>query len=277
MNSRLRILFLGDLVGDTGRAIFAKHIARLKSELKIDGIVVNGENSSTQGKGITPAIVKFFKEHGVDVITTGNHVWQRQEIGAYLAAHRDVLRPANFPAETPGSGVTTFTCKGFEVGVINVQGRVFMKELLACPFRTVESNLTYLRDKTNIIFVDMHAETTAEKMGLAYFLDGKISGIVGTHTHVQTADERILPGGTAYITDLGMAGSLNSMIGMKKEAIIRNFLTQMPERFAVDTSSPLVMTGAWIEVDTITGKATDIQRVKVVDNDIRLEATSERS
>jgi metallophosphoesterase (TIGR00282 family) len=266
---RLRVLLLGDIVGDPGRAIFQKHIARLREEYHIDALIVNGENSSAQGKGITPTIAQFFKSHGVDVVTTGNHVWQKKEIYPYITEHKDhLLRPANFPADSPGVGVTTFLCKGFEIGVINVQGRVFMRELSACPFRTVESILTYLKHKTNIIFVDMHAEATSEKMGLAYFLDGKITGLVGTHTHVQTADERILPHGTAYITDLGMAGSLNSMIGMKKESVIRQFITQMPEHFVVDTSLPLYMTGVYIDVDTKTGKALDIQRIKIVDNDI---------
>ncbi|HZW61416.1 MAG TPA: TIGR00282 family metallophosphoesterase [Candidatus Babeliales bacterium] len=269
---KIRVLLLGDLVGDTGRAIFQKHIERLRKELKIDAVIVNGENSSSTGRGITPNIVKFFRSHGVDVITTGNHIWQRREIYSYLMEHRDLLRPANFPAETPGYGVTTFTCKGYEIGVINVQGRIFMRENLSCPFRAVESILTYLKDKARIIFVDIHAEATSEKMGMGFFLDGKVTGVVGTHTHIQTADERVLPGGTAYITDLGMAGSLNSMIGMKKEPILKHFLTQMPEPFTVDTSLPLVMTGVWIEVDASTGKALDIQRIKVVDNDVNLSA-----
>ncbi len=269
--SKLRILLLGDVVGSTGRAIFQKHIARIKAELGIDGVILNGENSGSQGRGITSGIVKFFRANGVDVVTTGNHIWQKKEIYSYFADNKDLLRPANFPSDNPGSGVTTFMCKGFEVAVINVQGRIFMREHLSCPFRAVESILTFLKHKTRIIFVDMHAEATSEKLGMAYFLDGKVSGVVGTHTHVQTADERILPGGTAYITDLGMAGSMNSMIGMQKEPIIRHFLTQMPERFVVDTSLPLYMTGAWIEVDTVTGKATAIARVKVIDTELHVE------
>lgn len=152
------------------------------------------------------------------------------------------------------------------------QGRVFMRELIDCPFRTVESVLTYLKSKTNIIFVDMHAETTSEKIGIGWFLDGKVSGVVGTHTHVQTADERVLPGGTAFITDLGMCGSWNSMIGMKKEPIIQHFLYQMPVKFVVETSSPVIMCGVWIEVDTATGKATKIERVRVIDNDLNVDS-----
>lgn len=263
-----RILLLGDLVGAPGRAIFKKHIKRLRSELSVDGIIVNGENSA-HGKGITPKIVRFFKEHGVDVVTSGNHIWQKKEIIPFLMENKhDLLRPANFPSEAPGSGVTVFDCKGVSIGVINIQGRVFMREQLSCPFRALDSILTYLRDKTSAILVDVHAEATSEKMGMAYFLDGRVSGVVGTHTHVQTADERILPGGTAYITDLGMAGSLNSMIGMQKEPIIKHFITQMPVRFAVSHDMPLVMTGVVITINTDTGKAISIERVKVVDESV---------
>lgn len=262
---RLRVLFLGDIVGEPGCRIFQKHIKRIREEYKIDALVVNGENSAAQGRGITPELVHFFKQHTVDVITTGNHVWAKNDIYPYLATHTDVLRPANFPQDTPGVGVTTFNCNGQLIAIINVQGRVFMREHLACPFRTVESILTYVRSKTSLIFIDIHAEVTSEKIALATFVDGKVSGVVGTHTHVQTADERILPGGTAFITDLGMAGALYSLLGMKKEPIIQNFITQMPVRFAVETEPPFIMTGAWIEVDGETGRALAIQRVRIVD------------
>lgn len=270
----LRVLFLGDIVGIAGRTIFQKHINHIRQQYKIDAVIVNGENSAN-GRGITSRIVRFFRHNGVDVITTGNHIWHHREIYEYLAHNTDLLRPANFPSDCPGVGMTTFLCKGVTIGIMNLQGRVFMRDYLSCPFRTAESLLTYLRSKTNIIFVDMHAEATSEKMGLAYFLDGKISGYVGTHTHVQTTDERILPKGTAYITDLGMAGALNSMIGMKKEPIINNFLTQMPSKFVVDTEGPMIMTGAWIEVDTKTGKAVAIERIRILDNEIVIEPGSE--
>ena len=269
MNS-LRILFIGDVVGQTGRIMFQKHIDHVRNTYAIDAVIVNGENSA-QGKGITSRIAKFFKHNNVDVITTGNHIWDKREIYNYLDQNDDILRPANYPSGVPGVGVTTFTCKNQTIGVINVQGRVFMRSLIDCPFRTVQSILTYLKDKTNLIFVDFHAETTSEKMGLGFFLDGKVSGVVGTHTHVQTADERVLPQGTAFITDLGMVGSLNSMLGMKKEPIINHFLMQMPVKFSVDTSMPAVMTGAWIEVDIKTGKALKIERVYVVDHDLQID------
>lgn len=269
----LRVLFLGDIVGKTGRAIFQKHIGQLKRELDIDAVIVNGENSS-HGRGITSRTMKFFKHNGVDVVTSGNHVWKNKEIYSYMDEHRDLLRPANYPSECPGVGVTTFSCKGQEVGVINLQGRVFMREDLACPFKTAESILTYLKDKTKLIFVDFHAEASSEKMGLAYFLDGKVSAVLGTHTHVLTADERVLPGGTAYITDAGMAGSQNSMIGMVKDSVIRRFITQLPSKFEVDTKPPFSMSGALIDVDTSTGKATEIKRLLIIDDEMRIDGQS---
>ncbi len=268
--STVRVLFIGDLVGNAGLAIFAKHIDRVRKKHAIDALIVNGENSAPQGRGITPKIAQFFKEHGVDVITTGNHIWQNKEIYAYLDSHKDLLRPVNFPPEAPGVGVTTFTCKGTTIGVVNVQGRIFMRELVTCPFRAMDSILTYLKIKTNIILVDFHAEATSEKQALGLYLDGRISALVGTHTHVQTADERILPGGTAYMSDLGMGGSLNESIGMKKEAIIQQFITQLPQRFAPATSSPFVMSGVWVEINTTTGKAIHIERIRIIDHEMHV-------
>lgn len=272
---RLRVLFIGDVMGSPGCIMFQKHIDHVRTKYAIDAIVVNGENSDARGRGITPRIVKFFKHNGADIVTSGNHIWANKEIYSYLAENTDLLRPANYSSATPGVGVSMFTCKGHTIAVINLIGRVFMKDHVDCPFRTAESILTYLRGKTNIIFVDMHAETTAEKIALGFFLDGRVSGVVGTHTHVQTADERILPKGTGFITDLGMTGSLNSMIGMKKEPIIQNFITQMPTRFVVEESAPVGMTGAWIEVDTDTGKAIAIERIKVIDEEIHLDSSEQ--
>lgn len=273
--SNIRVLFIGDVVGAPGRTMFQKHIDRIRKEYNIDAVIVNGENSDGRGRGITPRIVNFFKHNGVNVVTSGNHIFANKEIYNYLATNQDLLRPANFPSDAPGVGVTTFSCKGYTIAIINVMGRVFMRDLVSCPFRAVESILTYLRDKTNMIFVDMHAETTAEKIALGHYLDGKVSGVVGTHTHVQTADERILPHGTAFITDLGMTGSWNSMLGMKKEAILHNFLTQMPVKFEVEESTPLIMTGVWIEVDPFSGKAVIIERVKVIDQDMIFDGSQQ--
>jgi hypothetical protein len=272
--NHLRILFIGDVVGSPGRTMFQKHIDRVRKENNIDAVIVNGENSDGRGRGITSRIVGFFKHNGADIVTSGNHIWANKEIYSYLENNTDLLRPANYPSETPGVGVTTFSCKGHTIAVINLIGRVFMRDHVTCPFRAAESILTYLRDKTKMIFVDMHAETTSEKAGIGYFLDGKVSGVVGTHTHVQTADERILPKGTAFITDLGMTGALNSMLGMKKEPIIQHFIKQMPVKFSVEESAPLMMTGAWIEVDISTGKAIKIERIRIIDEEIHFDESN---
>jgi len=268
----MRVLILGDIVGAPGQAIFQKHINKIKADYNIDAVIVNGENSA-DGKGITPRIMNFFKHNGVDLVTSGNHIWQKKEICNYLSEQKDLLRPANFPAACPGSGVGLFTAKnGATIGVINVQGRVFMRELVSCPFKAIESALIFLKTKTPIVIIDIHAETTSEKMALAYNFDGQVTAVVGTHTHVPTADERILPKGTAYITDLGMAGALHSVLGVKKQAIIYNMTTQMPTRFEVETEPPYFLSGVWIAIDTITGKAVDIGRIYIVDEHIRSES-----
>jgi metallophosphoesterase (TIGR00282 family) len=266
MANTLRFIFLGDLVGQAGRSIFQKYSSILRTKYKADALIVNGENSADSGRGIRPHDAEFFFEHGVDLITTGNHIWAQKDIFAYLDREPRLLRPANFPSSCPGKGYAFVEIKGHTVGFMNVQGRVFMHELLDCPFRAAESLVLLLKSKTNMIFLDFHAETTSEKQGMSYFLDGKVSGVFGTHTHVQTADERILPQGTAYISDLGYAGALNSMLGMKKDVILRRFLTQMPQKFEVETEGPLVMHGIVVEVDTKTGKAISIERIKVLDS-----------
>lgn len=266
----LRILFIGDVVGSPGRAMLQKHLNHLRENYKLDAVIVNGENCA-DGRGITPRIMESFRHLKIDLVTSGNHIWDKKEIVPYLQAHDDLLRPANFPSECPGVGVKVIQIKGQSVGIINVQGRVFMKEHLDCPFKTVESILTYLRDKTKTIFIDFHAETTAEKAALAYCFDGRISGLVGTHTHVQTADERILPKGTAFITDLGMVGALNSSLGMALDSIIHHFKTQMPVRFTVETHGPIILNGALIEADTNTGKAGKIERISIIDDQLHLD------
>lgn len=265
-SSPLQVLFIGDLVGYPGQSIFQKHIQKLRDTHSIDVVIVNGENSAPDGRGITPQVMEFFASLKVDVVTSGNHIFAKKEIYPYLTSNKDLLRPANFPAACPGTGVTTIMVKGTTLGILNLQGRVFMRELVNCPFRAADSALTFLQARTNCIFVDMHAETTSEKLGMGYYLDGKVSAVVGTHTHVQTADERILPEGTAYITDVGMGGSLNSMIGMKKEIILKNILTQMPVKFAVETEGPFVLSGVVVSIDTSTGKALKIKRIYIVDD-----------
>lgn len=245
--------------------MFQKYAQKLKRDYQADAIIVNGENSASNGRGITPKTAHSFLHNGADMITGGNHSFQKKESYSYMNEHKKLLRPANFPHGCPGSGVGTFKINDVTVGVINVQGRVFMREQLSCPFRAVESALTYLKSKTSVILVDMHAETTSEKMGIAWHFDGKVSAVVGTHTHVQTADERVLPQGTAFITDLGMAGAYNSMIGMKKEIIIQTILTQMPRRFEVENEGPAVISGVVIDVDVESGNAQHIERFRIID------------
>lgn len=271
MKSTIRVLIIGDIVGVVGRMMLQKHLSSLKEKYSIDATIVNGENSNNNGRGITSRIANSLKHMGVDVITTGNHIWDQSDIFEHMRNNTNVIRPANFPSECPGTGVTTFKCQGVEIAVVNIQGRVFMKEDLDCPFKAIDTILSYLKHRTNIIIVDMHAEATAEKICFGYYLDGRVSCVVGTHTHVPTADERVLPKGTAYITDLGMGGSLNSSIGMKAEPMIERFRTQMPNRFIVDTEPPVVLNGVWVEIDTATGKAIQIQRVKVIDEDLRAD------
>ncbi len=269
MKRTMRVLIIGDVVGNIGCMMVQKHIKKLQEELKIDATIVNGENSNQNGRGINSRIMNAFKHNGVNVVTTGNHVWDNQDIYEYMRNNNDIVRPANFPASCPGAGVATFKINGIEVAVVNVQGRVFMKEHLDCPFLTLDTILNYLKHRTKVIIVDVHAEATAEKICLGYYLDGRVSCVVGTHTHVQTADERILPQGTAYITDLGMTGSLNSSIGMKKDPMIERFKNQMPNKFIVETEPPVIMTGIWVEIDADSGKAIQIHRVKVIDQELR--------
>ncbi len=276
MQGSVRILLLGDVVGQLGRAMVQKHLQHMRDKYRVQGVIVNGENSTGDGRGITSRNVQFFKHLGVDVITSGNHIWAKREVYQYITDHKDLLRPANFPSGCPGTGVTTFTtADGTVIGVLNIQGRVFMSQHIDCPFRAADTALTFLRTKTKTIIVDFHAETTAEKAGMGIYLDGRVSAVVGTHTHVQTSDERILPKGTAFITDLGMAGARNSMIGMKPEPILANMLTAMPHRFEVETQGPAILCGVVVELDTQSGKAIAIERIQIIDNDIRVSENDE--
>jgi metallophosphoesterase (TIGR00282 family) len=266
MSTVLRILMLGDLVGKTGRDLFARHSATLRTTYSLDAIIINGENCA-DGKGITPSIVKFLQEHGVDIITSGNHIFDKKEIFPFLDEYETVLRPANYPDACPGKGITFFTCKGFQVAVMNIMGRLYMPVHLNCPFQKALELVQEAQKITPLILIDFHAETTAEKRALGALLDGTVSAVVGTHTHVQTADAQILPQGTAYISDLGMSGSLNSMIGAKKEQILHRFLTQMPVRHEVATDAPYVLSGVVVALDGTTGKALSIEPIYIVDEE----------
>lgn len=270
MKKDLVILCIGDIIGEPGCAMLAKHLPRVKKQYGVDMVMLNGENSAKNGRGVGPDNMAFFHECGAQVVTSGNHVWAKQPIIAYFEQHTDLLRPANYPSDCPGKGLTAVAVEDTVVGVLNLQGRVFLKEHLDCPFRTAQSVLSYFKAQTNIVIVDFHAEATAEKQGLGLFLDGKVSAVLGTHTHVQTADERILPGGTAYISDIGMVGSMNCMIGFKKDSALRGMLTQMPFRFEVEYEPPFIFGAVVLKIDRESGKATSIERISIVDNELQI-------
>jgi 2',3'-cyclic-nucleotide 2'-phosphodiesterase len=255
----MRVLIIADIFGEPGREAVKKLLPGIKTEEKIDLCIANGENAAG-GFGITPKIAEQLFSWGVDIITMGNHVWDRKEVLEIIEDAR-MTRPANYPAGVPGRGWTVITVdKATSVGVVNLSGRVFMGNY-DCPFRSAEKIVEELKNKVQIIIVDMHGEITSEKVALGWYLDGRVSAVIGTHTHVPTADERILPGGTAYITDVGLTGSLDSVIGVKKEMIIKRFLTQMPVRFEEATAN-VVLAGAIIDIDEKTGKAISIKRIK---------------
>jgi metallophosphoesterase (TIGR00282 family) len=257
----VKILFIGDIVGRPGRQIVRDALPRLVDQHMIDLVVANGENAAA-GFGLTPDVVTELFSLGIDVLTTGNHVWDKRDGLVCLEQEPALLRPANYPAGAPGHGVGIFkTPAGLSVAVVNLEGRVFMGNL-DCPFRKADAILEELGSDQRIIFVDFHAEATSEKGALAAYLDGRVSAVVGTHTHVQTADERVLPGGTAFISDVGMSGARDSVIGIRKELSIQRFMTQMPVRYEIAKKDP-VLCGVVVSIDESTGKATGIERVQV--------------
>jgi len=256
----MNILMVGDVFGEPGRAAVAKHLARLRQEHAIDFCVVNVENAAS-GFGVTPAMARQVLEQGADVMTSGNHIWDRKEIVEYITKENLLLRPANYPAGTPGVGHVTIKAGPHRVAVLNLMGRVFMNPI-DCPFRKADEIVPELRKETPIILVDMHAEATSESVAMGWYLDGRVSAVVGTHRHVQTADERVLPGGTAYITDLGMTGPTDGVIGVDREIILQRFLSQMPVRFEA-AKGPAALHGVVIVVDPDSGRATDIRRLRV--------------
>lgn len=257
----MRLLFLGDVVGRPGRRAISQTLPRLRAREGVQFVVANCENASG-GKGIDPRSAEELHAAGVDVLTSGNHVWQNRDIIAYMRESDRLLRPLNFPRDVPGIGWTVQPAKRSDVavGVLNLIGRVFMAPA-DCPFYAAMEAVDELRKRTAIILVDMHAEATSEKVGMGRFLDGKVSAVVGSHTHVQTADEAVLPGGTAHLTDAGMCGPENSVLGVKTDQVLQRFLNQMPVRFEVATG-PVLVQGALIDVDDDTGRATEIRRIR---------------
>jgi hypothetical protein len=257
----LKLLFVGDIVGRPGRYALTHALGRLVDRHCVDLVIANGENAAA-GFGLTAEVAREIFDAGVDVITSGNHIWDKKEIFGVFEKEPRLLRPANYPPGLPGKGGGVFTTAGgVPIGVINLEGRAFMNNL-DCPFRAADALIDEISQQTRIIFVDFHAETTSEKISLGYYLDGRISAIIGTHTHVQTADERILPGGSAYLTDVGMTGSRDSVIGIRKEEAIERFLTQLPIRFEVAKKDPWLC-AVLVTIDEESGKAQAIERIQV--------------
>ncbi|MDQ6656200.1 MAG: TIGR00282 family metallophosphoesterase [Verrucomicrobiota bacterium] len=255
----LTILFLGDIVGEPGRSAVIARLAEMKQQHSADFVVVNGENAAG-GRGITGRITIDLLRAGVSVVTTGDHVWDQKETFAYIDSEPRLLRPLNYPAGAPGSGAIVLeTAKG-KVGVLNVQGRTFMQPILENPFTALEEAVAAMREETPVIFVDAHAETTSEKIAIGRFLDGRVSAVVGTHTHVQTSDEQIFPGGTAFLCDAGMCGPAESILGRAVDPIVNRFMSNLPAPFPV-AKGPVRLCGAVVVVDESTGRALSITRI----------------
>ncbi len=257
----MNILCIGDVVGKPGRVAIEKLLPEIKKEYNIDLTIVNAENSAA-GSGLTSGLAKELLQFGCDVLTLGDHVWDQREIYEYLNTAKEIVRPANFPEGVPGQGFCIYQAKnGVNVGVITLLGRTFMRYSVDCPFRKLKAIVDEIKKQTSVIVLDMHAETTSEKNAIGHFIDGEISVVFGTHTHIQTADEKILSKGTAYITDLGMTGPYDSVIGQNKDQIIQRFLTSMPVRFKV-ASGDVKLHGIVVDVDEYSGKARKITRIQ---------------
>ncbi len=254
-------LCVGDIVGKPGRDVLEKALPELKKKHQLDFVIVNSENAAG-GAGLTPRIAKQFLDLGCDVLTLGDHVWDQKELEDFLTENTRVIRPANFPDGAPGQGwCIQESKKGQKVGVINLLGRTFMRYQVECPFKQITSIVQEIKKITPIIVVDFHAETTSETVAIGHFIDGKVSVLFGTHTHIQTADETILDGGTAYITDVGMTGPYDSVIGQVKESIIQRFITSRPVKFQV-AENKVKLCGIVVSVDDLSGRAKSIERIQ---------------
>ena len=262
------VLFLGDVFGKPGRLILERKLQTIIKENNVDMVIANGENAAG-GIGISPDICNGLFDMGIDVVTSGNHIYKKREIYDYIAKQPRLLKPANYPPGTPGRGYYILSHRKInenKIAVVNICGRVFI-ENLDCPFRCMDKILENIKEEVQVIIVDFHAEVTSEKVAMGWYLDGRVSALIGTHTHVQTADERILPGGTAYITDVGMVGPRDSVIGVKKENIIERFLKLMPQRFLVANDDYLI-NAVLIDIDEKDGRANNIKRINsVVESD----------
>lgn len=257
----MNILFIGDIIGKPGRRIIQNLLPHITNKYQVDFCIANAENSA-DGFGTTLKVVTQLLETGIDCLTSGNHIWDKKEIVGDIDKEPRLLRPANYPAETPGRYYGIFTSNtGYDIGVLNLAGRIFMP-CLDCPFQIVQKILPDLKKRCKTVIVDFHAEATSEKIAMGWYLDGQVTAVIGTHTHVQTADARILNDGTAYITDVGMTGPFDSIIGIKKEIVLERFLKQMPQKFNV-ASGDLNLNAVLIESDNKTGKATAIKSLQI--------------
>lgn len=255
----MKILMIGDVVGNPGRKIFKREVKKLKDSGRVDAVIVNAENSAA-GSGITAALAKEFFDAGADAITLGDHTWGQKEFAGQIGGVEKLVRPANYPGECPGKGWTLVTMPTFRFAVVNLQGRVFMQPV-ECPFKTADKVLNEI-PKDVPIFIDFHAEATSEKITFGHYVDGRVTAVVGTHTHVQTSDAILLPKGTAYLTDLGMTGPYISSIGRDLVPVTKRFITGMPGRFEV-AEGPSVLEGAIIDFDPLTKKASSIETFRI--------------
>jgi hypothetical protein len=262
MHGNISFLFLGDVIGRPGRRGVIQHLSGLKKKYNPDFIIANGENAAG-GIGLTEKTGRELLAH-IDLLTSGNHIWDKKNALEYLDTETRVIRPYNYPQPCPGRGAVVLTHKsGIKAAFLNLQGRVFM-EPVDCPFRAADEKVDALREETPVIIVDFHAEATSEKQAMGWFLDGKVSMVLGTHTHVPTADDRILPKGTGYITDIGMVGAYNSVIGIRRCPAIDRFLTARPQRFE-PSKNGLILSGIYGEVDSVSGRTLHFERVKIIE------------
>lgn len=258
----MNVLMVGDIVGRTGRRVVKEVIRSYRKKYRADFVIANGENAAG-GNGITREIADELFEAGIDFITMGNHTWDKKEILQFIEHEPYLIRPANYPPDTPGKGSAVIKLANqLKIGVINLSGRVFMTPL-DCPFRTAEALVKTIAKETPNIIIDFHGEATSEKIAFAWYMDGKVSAVIGTHTHVQTADERILPQGTGYITDVGMTGPQNSVLGVQTDLVIQKFLTQMPVRFEV-AEGTAQLNGLFLRIDEKTGKTILVERINQI-------------
>jgi 2',3'-cyclic-nucleotide 2'-phosphodiesterase len=260
----MNLLFIGDVVGSPGRDMVKEYLPKLKDKYRPHFTIINGENAAG-GRGITEKIYREFLGHGAQAVTLGNHAWDNKEIFEFIENAKNMVRPANFPEDTPGKGLGFFKVNDLEMAVINLQGRTFMPPL-DCPFKKADELVKIAQERTPYIFVDFHAEATSEKQAMGWFLDGRVSAVVGTHTHVQTADNRILPGGTGYLTDVGMTGPYDGILGVEREAVLTKFLTSLPVRFEVPKSGRNQLSAVYIELDRKNGKCKKMDRILISDD-----------